>query len=439
MTNNSPARIPKFANTRGYLLAGMVVSFVMIGGAGVWAAITEIGGAVLGSGTVVVESNVKKVQHQAGGIVGEIRVKNGDSVKAGELLMRLDETVTGANLELIKKQLDETAVRATRYEAERDGLNSVPVPEHFAGREKDKTVEKILNGERTLFKSRAESRESQKSQLNERKKQYEEQIKGLQVQSEAKSREIELIAEELQSLEGLEAKQLVTTSKMVSMRRERARLLGERGALISSVAETKGKITETDTQIMRVDQDFRAELLKEMRDNQAKESELIQKRIAAEDQLKRVDIIAPQSGLVHQLTVHTVGGVVNPGEQIMLIVPENDRLVIDAKISPQDIERIQGKKVALLRFSAFNNRTTPEIEAELVSVSSDRIEDKQTQESYYMTRLVISPSELAKLGTDKKLLPGMPVDVQIATETRTALSYLVKPLTDQIAKAFQDR
>jgi HlyD family secretion protein len=439
MTTEKLVRIPQFANTRGYMLGGMFVTFVMFGGATVWAAITEIGGAVLGTGTVVVESNVKKVQHQTGGIVGEIRVKNGDQVKAGDLLMRLDETVTGANLELIHKQLDETAVRASRYEAERDGLDNVPEPELFAGRDKDLTVQKILNGERTLFKSRQESRDSQKVQLNERKKQFDEQIKGLEVQIEAKGREIELIGQELKSLEGLEAKQLVTTSKMVSMRREKARLSGEHGALISSVAETKGKITETATQIMRVDQDFRAELLKEMRDNQAKEGELIQKRIAAEDQLKRVDIIAPQSGLVHQLTVHTVGGVVNAGEPIMLIVPENDRLVIDAKIQPQDIERIQGAKTAMLRFTAFNSRTTPEVEAELTGISSDRIDDKQTQESYYMARLVLAKGEAAKLGADKKLVPGMPVDVQIATESRTALSYLVKPLTDQIEKAFQDR
>ena len=314
-----PNAIPttrSLSRVRGYMMAGMAVVFVMLGGAAVWASITQIAGAVIASGVVVVESSVKKVQHPTGGVVGQILVKNGDLVKVGDAVMRLDETVTRASLQLIERQLDEVAVRGARFDAERDGQTAVAKPAAIDSRDGDAEFNKILSSERVLFDSRRESREGQKSQLKERSGQLNEEIAGLQVQIDAKGKELELIGEELQGLEQLEAKQLVVTSKMVAMRREAARLEGERGSLISSVAQTKGKISELYMQILRIDQDFRTDLMKELRENEARYSELQQKRIAAEDQLKRVDILAPQSGLVHQLTVHTVGGVINPGEAI---------------------------------------------------------------------------------------------------------------------------
>ena len=427
------------ARVRGYMLAGLAIVFLMLGGAAVWASITEIAGAVIASGVVVVESSVKKVQHPTGGVVGEILVKNGDEVKAGDVVMRLDETVTRANLQLIERQLDETLVRSARYDAERDGKLTVTPPDAFKGRDSEPEVTKILASERTLFDSRRESREGQKSQLKERAGQLDEEIAGLEVQIDAKGKELELIGQELKGLEELEAKQLVVTSKMVAMRREAARLEGERGSLISAVAQTKGKISEINMQILRIDQDFRTDLMKELRDNEAKHSELEQRRIAAQDQLKRVDIIAPQSGLVHQLSVHTVGGVINPAEPVMMIVPENDKLVIDAKIAPHDIERLLNSKSALIRLPAFNSRTTPELEGRLAGIAGDVTTNPQTNESYYMARVELLDGELAKLGGNNKLLPGMPADVQIRTESRTALSYLIKPLTDQIVKGWKER
>lgn len=439
---SAPSATPttrSLARVRGYMMAGLAVVFVMLGGAAVWASITQISGAVIASGVIVVESSVKKVQHPTGGVVGEILVKNGDIVKAGDVVMRLDETVTRANLKLIDRQLDEVAVRGARFNAERDGLQEVSTPVAFLKRDSETDAHKILASERTLFDSRRESREGQKSQLKERAGQFDEEIAGLEVQIEAKAKEIALIGQELKGMETLEAKQLITVSKMVSLRRESARLMGEHGSLISSVAQTKGKISEINMQILRIDQDFRTDLMKELRDNEARLSELEQKRIAAEDQLKRVDILAPQSGLVHALTVHTVGGVINPGDPIMLIVPENDKLVIDAKISPQDIERLLNTKSALIRFPAFNSRTTPELEGKLKSIAGDVTHDQQTNESYYMARVELLDGELVKLGPGNKLLPGMPADIQIRTESRTALSYLVKPLADQITKGWRER
>lgn len=437
-TISKPVKEPS-ASVNRYMLGGLIVVFSLFGGIGVWAARTNLSGAVLAGGLVVVDSNVKKVQHPTGGVVGEIMVKNGQSVKAGDLLMRLDETVTRANLRMVADQLDELAVRSARLRAERDGLKDIPVPDILANREDEEKLSAIMKDERKLFDSRRDMREGQKAQLRERISQLKEEIEGISGQIESKGREIQLIGQELAGLETLEEKRLVPTSKMVALRREAARLEGERGQLQAEAAKAKGKITETELQILSIDQDFVTELMKELRDNQAKEAEFSQKKVAAEDQLKRVDIRAPQSGLVHQLQVHTVGGVINPAEPVMMIVPEGDQLVIEARIAPHDIDQVLiSDRSALVRFSAFSQRTTPELVGHVKSISPDLTMDQKTGESYFVARIEIPETEIVKLG-EKKLVPGMPADVQIKTQDRTALSYLLKPMTDQISKAFRER
>ena len=423
---------------RGYMLGGLGVVFLLLGGIGVWAARTEIAGAVLAPGMVVVESHVKKVQHPAGGIVGDIRVKDGDKVKAGDLLLRLDETVTRANLQMIAKQLDELVIREARLAAERDGLAEAALPAAIRERRNEPEIAEIIAGERSLLQSRRDVRKGQKAQLGERIGQLKEEIAGVMGQVAAKAREIELLGEELKSLETLEAQRLVTTVRMVALRREAARLEGERGQLRAAAAQAKGKVAEIELQLLRIDLEARTELVEELRAAQGKRAELLERRVAAEDQLQRVEIRAPQSGIVHQLGVHTVGGVVNAGEAIMLIVPEGDRLVIEAKVAPRDIDQVLESEYALIRLAAFNQATTPELTGVPSSISADLTRDPQTGESYFVARVAIPEAELSRLGA-KRLVPGMPADVQFRTQARTALSYLVKPLQDQIAKAFKER
>ncbi len=432
------SRQPSLGRVRNYMLAGLAVSFAMVGGVGVWAARTELAGAVIASGLVVVESSVKKVQHPVGGVVGAIMVKNGDKVKTGDILLRLDETVTKANLQVISKQLDQLNGREARYKAERDMAKEITFPAAISSRADDPEVGEIMSGERTLFESRRDSREGQKAQLRERIGQLQEEFEGVSGQIEAKTREIELIGEEIRAMEELESKQLVTTQRRVQLRRDAARLNGELGALQASAAQTKGKISEIELQILRIDQDFRAELMTDLRETQGKQAELNERKIAAEDQLKRIDIRAPQNGVVHQMSVHTVGGVINPSEPVMMIVPEGDRLVIDAKVAPQDIDQVLRAETAIIRFPSFNQRTTPEVTAQMKRVAADLTHDDKTNESYYMARLEIPDSELTKLG-EHKLFPGMPAEVQIRTSSRTALSYILKPLEDQISRAFKER
>lgn len=426
------------ANVKGYLASGLAVVFFLLGGLGVWAASTTISGAVISSGVVVVESNVKKVQHPSGGVVGDIYVKNGSKVKAGDLLIRLDETLTRTNEQMISKQLDQLLMREARLKAERDGAESVVVPDILASRTFEADVAEIVNGEQSLFKSRRESQAGQLSQLNERVGQLAQEASGITAQIEAKTREIKLIADELEGLSALEARKLVTTAKLAALKREKARLEGELGQYEAAFAQTSGRRTEVELQMARLDQEMRTEVVNELRDAQTKIAEFVERKVAAEDQLRRVDIRSPQDGIVHQLAVVTVGGVINPGEQIMLIVPQNDKLQIEAKIAPQDIDQVRVGMLARLRFSAFSQQTTPQITGEVMSISPDLTRDQITGEFYFTARISIPSEERAKLGS-KKLQPGIPVEVHMTTEERTALSYLVKPMADQINRAFRER
>ena len=244
--------------------------------------------------------------------------------------------------------------------------------------------------------------------------------------------------QELEGVRSLWSKGLVQFNRVTSLERDRARLEGERGQLIASVAQSKGKIAETRIQILQIDQDMRTEVGKDLADIRGKTAELVEKRVAAEDQLKRVDIRAPQDGMVHQLDVHTVGGVVSAGQQIMLIVPGADKLIVEAKVQPQDIDQVRIGQAAVMRFSNFNTRTTPEVNGEITLVSADVTQDQRTGLSFYTVRIAVPPEELARL-QGPKLIPGMPVEVHIQTTIRTVASYLVRPFQDQIAKAFREK
>lgn len=426
-------------SARRHTVLGLAVVFLMLGGFGVWAAKTEISGAVISAGVVVVESKVKKVQHPTGGVVAEIRVKNGSEVKAGDLLVRLDETVNRANLQMIAKQLDELVMREARLEAERDGAKEIKLPESYKGREQEPDIAKRITGETSFFTSRRASLDGQKEQLGERILQLREEITGIGKQLESKAQEIKIVNRELVGVKKLERQKLVTAMRVNQLKRDATRLEGEQAQLQASLAETKGRITETEVEILRIEQEFRTSIIQELRDNRAEQAELVERRIAAEDQLKRVEMRAPQDGYVHELAVHTVGGVVNPGETVMQIVPEGDDLLVEARFAPHDIDQVlNGNKVAYVRFSAFNHQTTPEVIGQVQSVSADLSVDQMTGASYYVARVSISKAELAKLD-HKRLVPGMPAEVHIKTEDRTALSYLLKPFEDQMQRAFRER
>jgi len=431
---------PALHSIQRYMIVGMVIVGFVTFGIGGWAATSELTGAVIGQGVLVVDSSVKKVQHPTGGVVGELRVREGDKVIAGDILLRLDETQTLANATIVSKSFDELVARQARLEAERDNADQITFPKLLLERTRDPASEaaRAIAAERSLFDLRRQARGGQKAQLKERSAQLQEEIKGYLGQAEAKQREVDFIHKELEGVRTLFEKKLVPMNRLTALERDTARLEGERSQLSGMTAQAKGKIAEIELQIIQIDQDLRTEVGKDLIETRSKISELAERKTAAVDQLYRIDIRAPQSGRVHQLTVHTVGGVISPGEQIMLIVPDADALAVEVKIAPRDIDQVYVGQAASMRFAAFDQKTTPEIEGEVSLVSADLVQEQRTGMSYYTARVLLNPEEVARLG-NAKLLPGMPVDVFIKTPGRTAFSYLIKPLRDQAERAFKER
>jgi HlyD family secretion protein len=429
---------PSRVSIRRHVLLGVAVVALLAVGFGGWASTAEISGALIAQGSLVVDSNVKKVQHPTGGVVGEVRVRDGDHVKAGDIVVRLDETVTRANLAIVTKGLTELYARKARLVAERDGLDEVKVPKELTDRTNDPDVAETLNGERRLFDLRRKARVGQKDQLRQRITQLKEEITGLTAQQDAKTKEIALINQELAGVRDLYKKNLVPLSRLTSLEREATRLDGERGQLIASVAQAKGKISETELQILQVDQDMSSDVAKELRETEGKIGEFVERKVTAEDQLKRIDIRAPQDGVVFQSTVHTVGGVITAGDTIMQIVPETDNLQVEAKVDPKDIDQLSLGQKVVLRFSAFNQRTTPELNGTVSRIAADTTTDQRTGQSYYLVRASMTKDEIQRLG-DVKLTPGMPVEAFIQTGERTMLTYLIKPLHDQLMRSFREK
>jgi HlyD family secretion protein len=426
------------ASIRLHLVVGLAVVVVLAGGLGGWASTAEISGALIAPGQIVVESNVKKVQHPTGGVVGEVLARDGDIVKAGDILVRLDDTVTKAGLAIVTKNLDAQWARAARLEAEQRGLDKLTFPPQLMSRADDPDVKNLMSSESKLFDVRVNGRTGQKAQLRERVTQLNEEIAGLAAQEKAKDQEIALVEKELAGVRDLYDKHLVQISRLTTLERDAARLNGERAQYIASRAQAKGKITETELQIIQVDKDMVSEVSKDLRETNDKIGEYVERKVTAEDQLRRTDIRAPQNGMVLQSTVHTVGGVITAGDAIMMIVPQSDDLQVEAKVNPQDIDKLQIGQKTLLRLSAFNQRTTPELNGVVSRVSPDVTTDQRTGQSYYTIRVSMAPQEVARLG-EAKLIPGMPVEAFVQTGDRTLISYLMKPLSDQLMRAFREK
>lgn len=414
-------------------LALVVLLFVSFGG---WAASSSLSSAVIAPGRVVVESSIKKIQHPTGGIVKEIRVKNGDNVEAGQILLRLDDTQTRATLAIVQSQLIELTARKARLATERDGADQIVFPAGFA--QTSTEHQHIALGERHLFKARRKTARIKKAQLQERIGQYHHEIDGLLKQEKSKARESAIVKEELARLEDMYKRELVPVTRVLAIRRDSVRIEGEHGALLAQIARLRGQVHEVELKIVEIGETIMLNAQKEYRDVEARIAELNERQIAAQDILKRVDIRAPRSGLVHELSVHTVGGVIGPGDVVMGIVPMEESRTIEVRVAPTDIDQVVANQEVTLRFPAFNQSTTPQITGTILRVAADVSHDGERGDPYYTARVHIPDAELEKLG-DMKLIAGMPVEAHIQTGTRSALSFLTKPVTDQIARAFKEQ
>jgi HlyD family secretion protein len=422
---------------RRHMIAVAIAAGLLVASIGIMGAATDMSGAIISQGSLVVESNVKKVQHPSGGVAKTLLVEEGARVNKNDLLIRMDETVAQANLSAVTKSLWELEARRARLQAERDGDQEVVFPEALTSLS-DPAAQAIVSGERRFFQLRHDASEGQKRQLNEQVSQLTEEIGGMQDQLTAKKQESELVTKELVGVEQLWEQRLVSLSRLSALQRDAARLLGERGQLTASIAQAKGKISETELKILQIDQDFRSTVAKELADVRAKYAETFEKQVTARDQTEKLEVRAPQAGVIHDLAIHTQGGVIAAGETIMTIVPDSDSLIVETRVAPQDIDQVKLGQRAVLRFTNFNARTTPEIDGEISRIGADISRDDKTSPTYFTVRITIPPEQMAKLGK-ARLLPGMPVEVFVPTSERSLLSYLMKPLADQVHRAFREK
>ncbi len=425
------------SSLRRFQIIGFLSVFLMVGVVGSWAVLAELSGAVIASATIMVESYSKKVQHKEGGIVGEIRVKDGDRVEQGQVLIVLDSTETKSELAIIDGLLDEALAKRARLEAQRDKASTITFPPDIMARAGDPELAAILSGQNKLFSARLQANAGKKSQFSQQIDQLTEQIGGLESQRTSKEKQLSLINAELIDLKDLQSKGLVPVSRVMAMDRETAQLTGEMGELVASKASAEARISEVKLQIMQIDEEDLSQTLTDLREIEAKVAELKERKLAVASRLERMAIKAPITGDVYQLTAHTIGGVIASGEPIMLIVPEADDLILQAQVKPQDIDKVRPGQLAHIRFPAFNSRLTPEVAAEVTQISADTSRTDQNSEPFYSVRLMISAKELAKLGANK-LKPGMPAEAFIQTEAQTPLTYFLKPLTDQFAHALRE-
>ena len=425
------------SSLRRFQAVGFLSVLIMVGVVGSWSVLTELNGAVIAPATIMVESYSKKVQHKEGGIVGEIRVKDGDRVENGQALVILDNTETKSELAIIDGLLDEALAKRARLEAQRDRAPVITFPAEVVARASEPELAAIMAGQTKLFEARLQAVIGKKEQLNQQIGQLTEQIGGLDSQKMAKEKQLSLITAELTDLKDLQSKGLVPISRVLAMDRETARLDGEKGELVASKASAEARIAEVKLQILQIDEEDLSQTLTDMREIEGKVAELKERKLAVASRLQRMVIKAPITGDVYQLVVHTIGGVIGPGEPIMLIVPEADELILQAQVMPKDIDKIRPGQIAHIRFPAFNSRLTPEVAAEVTQISADTSRTDQSSPPFYSVRLMISAKELAKLGSNK-LKPGMPAEAFIQTQAQSPMTYFLKPLIDQFAHALRE-
>lgn len=410
------------------ILVGLIVILVAFGGIGFWTAMAPLESAVVAPGTLVVEGNIQNVQHLEGGIVKELLVRNGDYVERGDVLVRLEEVRALAESTLVGHQWAAMRALQSRLESELASQPSVAFPEDLLELARTNSeIHGLLAAQRQQFEERRKTLEGQVKILQARIVQLRQEITGLKVQKESKERQVTIFQDELKGLRDLFEKGYTPRTRILAMEREVAELEGEIGSAIAGIARAETSIGEADLQITQIRQEFRETAINQLRDVQVQTSDLRERMTVTSDVLQRTEIRAPHTGTIQNLQIHTVGGVIRSSEQLMQIVPRDAKLVIDAQVSPMDIDNVRVGQVAEVRFSAFMSHDIPAIHGDVVLVSADRLTDERTGMPYYSARLEIPDEELTKIG-DRRLIPGMPAETFIKTGERTALNYFLKPI-----------
>lgn len=426
-------------SARGPLILGFAGLLVLLGGFGTWAAVSEIAGAVVAPGRIEVERNRQVVQHPDGGVVSEILVDEGDEVKEGQLLIRLDSKLLYSDLVITEGQLFELMARRGRLEAERDSSDTLVFDEELlrVAQERPEVAE-LVDGQRRLFVARQESIQRETEQLEKRRGQILNQIQGIEAQQGSLARQLDLIEVELNNQQSLLDRGLAQAGTVLNLQRTSANLDGTLGELAASKAEAEGRITEIDIEVLKLGTTQREQAITQLRDLQYRELELEEERRSILERLARLEITAPVSGVVYGLQVHALRSVIRPADPVLYLIPQDRPLVIAARVDPIDIDKLFVGQDVTLRFSAFDQRQTPELFGKVTTVSADTFEDNNGQQSFYRAELELNEGQIERLPEGAVLIPGMPVEAFIRTDDRTPLTYLVKPLADYFAKAFRE-
>jgi len=425
---------------RPTILMGLLIMFILFGVIGVWAAVVPLSAGAIAPGKVVSESNRKEIQHLEGGIIKEILVGDGDVVKANQVLVKLDSTNAKARSDQVLGQYLAAKATEARLIAERDGKSEITFPEEYVAQEAtNPKVKEALETQRRLFTTRRDALEGQINVLNQKAAQSGEEMRGLREQIAAANTQINLLAQEIATVEGLLKTGNALKPRLLNLQRQQADLMGQRGNAQAMVSRASQAASEAKMNIINAKNDFMNKVAAELKDTQVQLSSLEEQARATSDVARRVEVVAPLAGTVTALDVHTVGGVVQPGAVLMYLVPADDRMIVEARVSPQDIDVVHAGLIAQVRLTAFKSRYLRPIEGKVITVSADRVEDAATRENYFVARIEIPQSELAALGENIKLTSGMPADVLIVTGTRTMLSYIVRPIRESFGHAFHDQ
>ena len=421
------------------LIGGLVALLILVGGFGTWSVMTNISGAVIASGQIEVEQNRQIVQHPDGGVVAEILVQEGDIVDAGDVVLRLDDTLLASQKLITEGQLFELMARRGRLEAERDDLDEIVFdPDLIAEAAVNPEVASLMEGQERLFRARITSIEQEIDQLGKRRQQIADQIEGIKSQQAAMDTQAKLIKSELANQQDLLDKGLAQVSRVLALQREEASLAGRMGESISGIAQSEGRVTEIDIEILKLSTRKREDSITRLRDLQYRELELAEQRRSYAEQLMRMDIRAPVSGIVYNMQIFTPRSVIRPADPVMFLIPQDRPLVIAAQVEPVHIDQVFPGQEVTLRFSALDARKTPEVFGKVTKVSADAFQNEATGIPFYRAEVILNQGEFERLPEGTTLIPGMPVETYIRTDDRTPMAYLVKPFMDYFNKAFRE-
>jgi len=434
-----PVPASPLARTRSLVLAGSALIGVFVIGFGTWSVVAPLESAAVAVGSVVSESSRKTIQHLEGGIISAILVHDGDRVTAGQTLIRLDDTKARTTLLALRGQLWDAKAREARLIAERDGAATIDFPPDLLAQQSEPPVAAALAGQQKIFDARRSLVESKTAAIRERINQVHEEINGHQAEVVALETRVKLLQEEVGGVKQLVASGLERKSRLLQLERDLADADGKRGDTLAQIARAKQTIAEAEIDILSLQNDRQKDVADELRETQKKGHELAEQVQAAADVLARDDVKAPENGTITDLRVHTPGGVISPGEALLDLVPEADRLVVEVQVRPEDIDRVHEGLPAQVRLLPYKQRRTPMLTAKVTYVSADRLVDKRTERPYYTAKLRIDEKELAALGNEVKMVPGMPSEAMIQTGETTVAAYALSPILDSFHRAFREK